>query len=69
MFYSRLNEASLKDFLKTEIFDKYNFLFNQKADNTAPNGGSLEPWLQKMLTQMQTSIEGHVNSAMDGSAI
>ena len=66
---SRLSESALRDFLNTEVLEKYSFLFKQKADNTAPNGSDLETWLQKMLSQMQSSIETHVNSAMDGSSL
>ena len=65
----RLSEAALKDFLKSEVLDKYSFLYKQKSENTAPNGSNLESWLQKMLAQMQTSIQNHVNSAMDGAEL
>jgi len=68
-FKSGLSEASLKEFLNSEVLEKYSFLFKQKADNTSPQGGDLESWLQKMLSQMQASIENHVNSAMDGSSL
>lgn len=67
-FY-RISDAALKQFLDAEIFEKYSFLYKQRADNTAPNGENLEIWLQKMLAQMQVSIENHVNAAMDGSAM
>ena len=66
---NRLSEAALKDFLKSEVLDKYSFLYKQKSENTAPNGSNLESWLQKMLAQMQTSIQNHVNSAMDGAEL
>jgi len=68
-FKSGLKQDALKNFLSSEVLEKYNFLFKQKTENSAPNGTNLEPWLQSMLGQMQTSIENHVNSAMDGSAL
>jgi hypothetical protein len=59
----------LKQFLDSEIFDRYCFLFKQASENAGPTGTSLETWLQKMLAQMQTSIEAHVNNAMEGSSV
>jgi hypothetical protein len=66
---SRLTQESLRNFLSTEVLEKYSFLFKQKNENSAPDGSNLEPWLQALLGQMQTSIEQHVQSAMDGSAM
>lgn len=68
-FYDRLSDAALRQFLQTEVFDKYCFLFKQSHENSSPTGENLETWLQKMLSQMQMSIENHVNSAMDGSSL
>ena len=65
----RLSKEALKSFLSDEVLDKYSFLFKQRHENSAPDGSNLEPWLQALLGQMQTSIEQHVNSAMDGSAM
>lgn len=65
----RLSQDSLKTFLSHEVLEKYSFLFKQKTENSAPDGSGLEPWLQALLGQMQTSIEQHVNSAMDGSSL
>jgi len=68
-FKSGLPKEALQQFLSTEVLSKYSFLFKQKSENSAPNGTNLEPWLQSLLGQMQTSIENHVNSAMDGSSL
>ncbi len=68
-FKSRISQEALRQFLHNEVFEKYCFLFKQISDNSSPTGESLETWLQKMLSQMQTSIESHVNSAMDGSSM
>ena len=64
-----VSREQLNQFLQTEVLAKYSFLFKQKTDSAAPDGGSLEDWLQSMLGQMQRSIEHHVNSAMDGSSM
>jgi predicted nucleic acid-binding Zn-ribbon protein len=70
MFANRLSENNLKTFLQNEVFDKYCFLFKQTSENGSPvSGENLEIWLQKMLSQMQSSIENHVNSAMEGSSM
>ncbi len=68
-FSIRISEKGLKQFLDNEIFEKYCFLYKQASENAGPTGGNLEAWLQKMLAQMQNSIEAHVNSAMDGSSL
>jgi hypothetical protein len=65
----RLSQETLKTFLSNEVLDKYSFLFKQKGENSAPDGSGLEAWLQALLGQMQTSIEQHINSAMDGSSL
>jgi hypothetical protein len=69
---SKLNENALRDFLDKEVFCKYAFLFKQDSENASPNGseqGSMETWLKRMLAQMQSTIEAHVNSAMEGSSL
>lgn len=68
-FKAGLSQDSLKTFLSNEVLEKYSFLFKQKGENSAPDGSGLEQWLQALLGQMQTSIEQHVNSAMDGSSL
>jgi hypothetical protein len=65
----RLTQDALRSFLSKEVLEKYSFLFKQKHENSAPDGSNMEPWLQALLGQMQTSIEQHVNSAMDGSSM
>lgn len=60
-----LSDKALTDFLSTEVLSKYSFLFKQLSDDTAPDGSSLHVWIQRMLSDMQKSIEQHVNSAMD----
>ena len=52
-FKSGLSHQALNDFLNTEILTKYSFLYKQKQDNSSPEGGDLESFLQQMLQQMQ----------------
>lgn len=66
-FKGALSEKALRDFLTNVVLSKYSFLFQQREEDAAPDGSSLQSWIQKMLADMQSSIEQHVNSAMDGS--
>ncbi|KAJ1413585.1 hypothetical protein B484DRAFT_455018 [Ochromonadaceae sp. CCMP2298] len=66
-FKSSVNQEALRQFLSTEVLKKYSFLFEQSDENAAPNGASLEVWLQAMLGQMQSSIENHVNAATNSA--
>lgn len=65
-FKGSLSDKVLRDFLSTEVLGKYSFLFRQMEEDTAPDGSSLQDWIQKMLGDMQASIEQHINSAMEG---
>jgi hypothetical protein len=64
-----LNEKSLKSFLTTEVLSKYSFLFKQQDEESSPvEKEPLQVWIQKMLNNMQTSIEDHVNNAMNNAS-
>lgn len=64
-----LNEKSLKTFLTTEVLSKYSFLFKQQDEESSPvEKEPLQVWIQKMLNNMQTSIEDHVNNAMNNAS-
>ena len=66
---SALNEKSLKSFLTTEVLSKYSFLFKQQDEESSPvEKEPLQVWIQKMLNNMQTSIEDHVNNAMNNAS-
>ena len=68
-FKGGLQEGKLKDFLDSEILDKYSILFKQTEENSSPDGSTnIQGWLQKLLAEMQKSIEMHVNNAMSGDA-
>ena len=60
-----LEEGKLKSFLGEQVLSKYSFLFEQKADGVSPDGQPLSEWLQRLLGDMQTTIERHINSAME----
>ena len=62
-----LSDKTLTDFLTSEVLSKYSFLFKQMAEDSSPDSTPLSAWIQKMLSDMQRSIESHVNSAMEPS--
>jgi hypothetical protein len=60
---------SLSEFLEQNILSKYTFLFEQKADSVAPDGVTeIQPWIKRILGEMQASIEDHISSAMRSNA-
>jgi len=66
-FKGGLQDNKLKDFLDREILEKYSIMFKQKEEGSSPDGTtSIQGWLQKLLAEMQRSIETHVNNAMAG---
>jgi len=68
-FKGGLQDGKLKDFLDTEILEKYSIMFKQKEEGSSPDGStSIQGWLQKLLAEMQKSIETHVNNAMAGDS-
>jgi len=68
-FRGGLQDKNLKEFLDAEILEKYSLLFKQDVENMAPDGNtSIQGWLQKLLAEMQKSIEMHVNNAMKNEA-
>ena len=76
-YKSILSTNNLTNFLNNEILNKYNFIFKQIKDDVGPieidneNGNEnmidLQLWIQKILNEMQKSIENHVNLAMDNA--
>jgi hypothetical protein len=60
---------ALSDFLEQNILSKYTFLFEQRAESVGPDGVTeIQPWIKKVLGEMQSSIEDHISSAMRSSA-
>lgn len=58
-------KEKLNEFLENEILAKYTFLFEQQADNVGPDGFTdIQPWIKRILQEMQSSIEEHISSAM-----
>ena len=66
-FKSALAEQALGSFLRAEVLSKYSFLFKQKdeEDVGADGAGGVDGWIDKMLGEMQRSIEAHVAQAVD----
>ncbi len=64
-----LNDKTLKTFLTTEVLSKYSFLFKQQDEESSPvDKEPLQVWIQKMLNNMQQSIEDHVNNALNNAS-
>ena len=56
---------ALTEFLENQILSKYTFLFDQKVENMGPDGTTeIQPWIKKILSEMQSSIEEHISAAM-----
>ena len=69
-FRGGLQDKNLKAFLDQEILEKYSLLFKQDVEGMAPDGAtSIQGWLQKLLAEMQKSIEMHVNNAMNSEGV
>eukprot|EP01041_Mallomonas_annulata_P001969 gene1969-3826_t len=63
-FKSGVPEDALRDFLMKDVLDKYTFLFSQQGESTAPDGSAIQPWIQKILNEMQKTIDHHINTAI-----
>ena len=60
-----LEEGKLKAFLGEQVLSKYSFLYEQQTEGVSPDGQPLSEWLQRLLGDMQATIERHINNAMD----
>ena len=47
--------------LVTQILPRFTSCFAQLAEGVAPNGHSMESWLQDLTAEMQASIEKHLS--------
>lgn len=64
-FKSSLNEKALQQFITSEVLTNFTFLFKQDKEDSSPvRGMTVSVWIQQMLSDMQLSIEAHVNSAL-----
>ena len=45
----------------TQILPRFTSCFAQLAEGVAPNGHSMESWLQDLTAEMQASIEKHLS--------
>jgi len=64
-FRTNIPKEELEKFLKEQVLSKYTFLFEQTKENGAPDGVTdLQPWIKKVLAEMQESVENHISSAM-----
>ena len=46
--------------LETQILPRFTSCFAQLQEGVAPNGGSMDAWLQELTAEMQASIETHL---------
>lgn len=67
-FKSSVPEDALREFLLRDVLDKYTFLFQQPADNVGPDGKPIQPWVERILGEMQRTIDVHINTAILDSA-
>lgn len=64
-FRTNIPKEELEVFLKDRVLSKYTFLFEQSKENMGPDGRcELQPWIKKVLAEMQQSVENHISSAM-----
>jgi hypothetical protein len=56
-----LPQGKIKDVLETQILPRFTSCFAQLAEGVAPNGNSMESWLQNLTAEMQASIEKHLS--------
>jgi hypothetical protein len=67
--FDSVPKDKLHEFLEHEILAKYTFLFEQQAENVGPDGTTnIQPWIKRILGDMQTSIEEHISNAMRSSS-
>lgn len=51
----------IKHIIGNEVLPRFTKIFFQKEENKAPDGAAnLDSWLEHMLSEMQTSIESHL---------
>lgn len=64
-FKGGVAESALRTFITKEVLSKYSFLFKQRNEQDSPvEHEPLQSWVQRILSDMQKSIEDHVNSAI-----
>ena len=56
-----LPREKIKGVLETQILPRFTSCFAQLAEGVAPNGHSMESWLQDLTAEMQASIEKHLS--------
>ena len=54
-------QGKIKDVLETQILPRFTSCFAQLTEGVAPNGNSMDSWLQDLTAEMQASIEKHLS--------
>ena len=57
-----LPQEKIQRVLQGEILPRFTSCFMQSQEATAPNGRSMEEWLQGITAEMKESIEKHLTS-------
>ena len=57
---SSLPREKIRAVLEGQILPRFTNCFMQAEEGVAPDGGSLDGWLQDITTDMQKSIEKHL---------
>ncbi len=56
---------TLRRFLENEVLSKYTYIFQQHAENASPiENIDIQTWIRQILSEMQSGIEEHINTAM-----
>ena len=56
-----LPQGKIKDVLETQILPRFTSCFAQLQEGVAPNGSTMDAWLQDLTAEMQGSIEKHLS--------
>ena len=56
-----LPREKISNVLEGQILPRFTSCFAQLAEGVAPNGHSMESWLQDLTAEMQASIEKHLS--------
>ena len=63
-----LPHEQLKNVIQQQVLPKFVSAFLQSADSTAPDGSPLQSWLRMLATDMQRSIERHLQQQFSPDA-
>jgi len=66
-FKAPLPKEKIRHFVQDQVLPKFAKIFAQPKDGCAPDGkANLDTWLQKVLVEMQQTIEKHLAKVFGG---